>query len=186
MLDLSAVLEPRWLRAAFDSALRQRASNVGWIRHALTHARGHRGAWRLRGIVLDYERDNQVSESVLESFLMELALFTGRVPQRQMKLTLPDGQRIRLDFAWPDLRFCLEVDSYEHHGLRNQFHKDRARDRGLMALGWVVQRYTWPEIFDDSRRVIHELSESLERRAAEMDRLLLRDGDGVEWTRWAA
>jgi hypothetical protein len=47
MIDLASVLDDPWLRAAMDSAIRQRKTNLAWISQALEkHGRGRRGADR--------------------------------------------------------------------------------------------------------------------------------------------
>ena len=53
------------------------------------------------------------------------------------------GGRYRLDFAWPDRKLGLECDSWEHHGDRVAFGKDRERLSEMVALGWRVLLVTW-------------------------------------------
>lgn len=60
----------------------------------------------------------------------------------QWKVQLCDGRNIRLDFAWPELRVALEVDHPFWHAGAEESHRDRSRDRQLMAMGWSVPRVT--------------------------------------------
>jgi len=166
MLDLASVLDNAWLRATFDSALRQRKTNLAWISRALRdHGRGRRGAERLRALVAEYRREDEVSDSVLESFGIELGRATGRKPKLHWQVL--DGERLiaEVDFAWPEVRLCVELDGWSQHGTRAAFVRDRARDRALLRLGWMVLRYTWQDVTVDREAVIGELVSTYDYRA---------------------
>jgi uncharacterized membrane protein YeaQ/YmgE (transglycosylase-associated protein family) len=85
LLDLSAELEPKWLRACLDSALRRGAS-LKWLRGFFDRrGRGHRGMSRLNVLLSEYEAGGaEIPDSVLESFAMELGLFT-RAPRSERR-----------------------------------------------------------------------------------------------------
>ncbi|WP_344342725.1 endonuclease domain-containing protein [Agrococcus versicolor] len=46
-------------------------------------------------------------------------------------------------------RLVVECDGAEHHGVWQAHEADRARDRALTALGFVVVRLTYRQILDD-------------------------------------
>jgi hypothetical protein len=166
VLDLASVLDDGWLRAAFDSALRQRKTNIAWISQTLhRRGRGRRGADRLRKLVGEYRRGDEVPDSVLESMGVELARATGRKPK--LHWAVLDGARLiaEVDFAWPEVRLCVELDGWAQHGTRAAFGQDRARDRALVRLGWMVLRYTWQDVTSDPESVIGELATTYESRA---------------------
>ncbi len=166
MIDLASVLDDVWLRATLDSALRQRKTNLAWISRALQeHGRGRRGANRLRTLVREYQHEDEVPDSVLESMAVELARASGRKPKLHWKVL--DGERLiaEVDFAWPEVRLCVELDGWNHHGTRAAFVRDRARDRALVRLGWVVLRYTWQDLTGDRESVIGELVSAYNSRA---------------------
>src|SRR6202022_2270115 len=165
MVDLASILDDAWLRAALDSALRQRKTNLAWISQALNnHGSGHRGAHRLRSLVDEYQAEHEVPDSALESLAMELALATGYRPKLHWNVL--DGARLiaEVDFAWPEVRLCVELDGWRQHGTRAAFSRDRARDRALNRLGWMVLRYTWEEVTDDRELIISELVSTYESR----------------------
>jgi very-short-patch-repair endonuclease len=56
------------------------------------------------------------------------------------------GERIRIDFAFPDVRLAIEVDDYETHGTPMGFVHDRERQNRLVVLGWTVLRFTWHDL----------------------------------------
>ena len=62
-------------------------------------------------------------------------------PVRQLPLTLPSGELIRLDLAWPDIRLAVEPGHSWWHGGDLRQRADQARDRACAVLGWHVHRY---------------------------------------------
>ncbi len=53
-----------------------------------------------------------------------------------------NGERFRLDFAYPDQKIAIEYDGWEWHSSRSAFDRDRRRDRMLQLAGWTVLRIT--------------------------------------------
>jgi hypothetical protein len=68
---------------------------------------------------------------------------------------------IVVDFGWRDARLIVETDGHPHHGTREAFERDRARDARLIAAGWRVVRFA-------ERQVRHEAG-----GVAELLRILL-------------
>jgi hypothetical protein len=141
-----------------DSAIRQRKSNLIWIARALDYGSGHRGVERLRALVSSNSGEDEITDSVLESFAMELGLASGRKPRLHWRICHGSRFIAEVDFAWPEVRLCLELDGWKHHGTRAAFTRDRARDRTLFGLGWAVLRYTWQDVMNDRQRAIDELA----------------------------
>jgi very-short-patch-repair endonuclease len=166
MVDLASVLDDAWLRATLDSALRQRKTNLAWIFRALRdHGNGRRGASRLRALIGEYRREDEVPDSVLESLWLELGRAAGRKPKLHWNVL--EGERLiaEVDFAWPEVRLCVEVDGWMQHGTRSASVRDRARDRALLGLGWMVLRYTWQDVTGNRESVIRELVSTYHSRA---------------------
>ena len=67
----------------------------------------------------------------------------------------------RVDFAWPGHRVVVETDGWQTHGRRRAFEDDRARDADLIALGYVVLRFTWRQLRDEPTRVAARLAAAL-------------------------
>lgn len=64
------------------------------------------------------------------------------VPETQYAITLPTGERIRLDFAWPRFKIVLEVDHPFWHAGVDASHRDKRRDRKAAMVGWLTIRVT--------------------------------------------
>ncbi len=166
MIDLASVLDDAWLRAAMDSAVRQRKSNLAWISQTLyKHGRGRRGADRLRILLGEYQQGDEVPDSVLESFTMELAAEIGHMPKLHWRILEAERLIAEVDLAWPEVRLCVELDGWMHHGSRAAFARDRVRDRTLFGLGWMVMRYTWQDVTVDRESMIDELARAYDSRA---------------------
>ena len=56
-------------------------------------------------------------------------------------LRLIDGDTIVCDFADPIAKIDFEVDGIAYHSGDVQVARDRARDRRVLAAGWVTVRY---------------------------------------------
>ena len=85
------------------------------------------------------------SASVLEARMSTLLRLHG-VPLPVPEHTVLDahGQFVgRVDFAYPELRYAIEVDGYESHAGLRAFRHDRVRQNDLMDRGWSLHRFTW-------------------------------------------
>ena len=106
---------------------------------------------------LPREVDSMPTESELERRMLTLCADAG-LPQ-------PVAQwqcgRHRIDFAWPEHRVLVETDGWDTHGPRRAFEDDRARDADLIALGFVVLRFTWLQIARTPARVAARLAAAL-------------------------
>lgn len=166
MIDLAAVLDDGWLRAALDSAIRQDRSHLTRIwRLLLRWGPGRRGAGRLRSLVEEYRRGAEVPDSALEAFALRLARATGQMPKVHYEVRDRGRFVAEVDLAWPQLRLGIELDGWAYHATRQNFVKDRARDRALFQLGWSVLCYTWGDVMHDHDSFIEELAQIFEAQA---------------------
>ena len=166
MIDLASVLDDKWLRAALDSALRQGRTNLAWISQALNESgNGHRGADRLRALLAEYRDGDELPDSVLESFAVQLGRATGRKPKLHWNVLDGDRRVAEVDLAWPEVRLSVELDSWLWHSSREAFEEDRARDRALQRLGWMVLRWTWGDVSSDPDSLVANLAAIYESRA---------------------
>jgi very-short-patch-repair endonuclease len=103
-----------------------------------------------RGGVARYERwvDQAIERSrpSQSGFEVDVARAVTRaglpVPERQFELTLPTGERIHIDLAWPSVRLGVEPGHSWWHGGDLQMERDAARDRACDMIGWRIMRYS--------------------------------------------
>jgi very-short-patch-repair endonuclease len=88
--------------------------------------------------------------SPLESRFFEL-LSSSNLPSPELQHVVVDRGAFvaRLDFAWPDVRFAVEMDGYSFHSDIRSFARDRERGNDLTLLGWKVVRGTWDDAEND-------------------------------------
>lgn len=136
------------LAARLDDRKFQRAAEDCWHLKLLTpkssaaylgrHRRmGKDGTLRMQRWLDHALKVNRPAESGLELDLLE-ALRAVKLPEpvRQHTLRLPNGSRIRVDFAWPDLKLCIEPGHSWWHGGDEGIRRDNERRLGALAIGW--------------------------------------------------
>ena len=108
------------------------------------------------------------SHSGLELDFVEMIEKVGLpTPVRQHPLTLPSGELIHLDLAWPDVRLAIEPGHSWWHGGDLRQRQDQARDRACGLLGWHVHRYD-EDSTRDPAATARELLALYRRRVAEL------------------
>lgn len=72
----------------------------------------------------------------------------------------------RLDFAYPALKLCVEVDGYAWHHDPAKVAADHARRNRLRIDGWQILVYTWPQVRDTPDQIVAEIVQAYRRLAA--------------------
>jgi len=74
---------------------------------------------------------------------------------REEQLPLPETNRpagsFYVDCRWPEHRLTVELDSFRYHNSRRSWEQDRRREREARARGDEFRRYTWADVFEQSR-----------------------------------
>jgi hypothetical protein len=108
------------------------------------------GAADLRAVL---RGDVRLTLSALERAFLALLLREG--------LPLPETNRIAtgryVDCRWPGRRVTVELDGYRSHDSRHSWQLDRRREREAYARGDDFRRYTYEDVFEDSRGMLSEL-----------------------------
>lgn len=71
------------------------------------------------------------------------------------------GRRVIPDITFPALRTIAEVDSWEHHGGRDDFERDRRRHTDFQAEGWRTLQFTARQIRTDPDWVVARTRQTL-------------------------
>lgn len=105
--------------------------------------KGRRGsaAWsRLEEIT---QRVGRPTMSDLELAFQDALVATGLPPaHQQYPMTLPNGQPIHVDLAYPSRRLALEVDHTAWHNTASAVERDKVRDLELGMVDWLCVRFT--------------------------------------------
>jgi hypothetical protein len=101
--------------------------------------------------------DVKVSLSKLERGFLERLEADG--------LPLPETNRLasgrRVDCRWPDHKLTVELDGFRFHNSRRSWEQDHQREREARARDDEFRRYTYSDVFEDSRYMLAELRELL-------------------------
>jgi uncharacterized protein DUF559 len=66
-----------------------------------------------------------------------------------------------VDALWPDAKLIVELDSWEHHGHRAAFERDRARDPKLLIAGYRTIRVTHRRLDREAAQLAAEIRQLL-------------------------
>jgi very-short-patch-repair endonuclease len=99
------------------------------------------------------------AESGLETYV-RLALRSARFPVRSQVVIAGIG---RVDLPVGD-RLVIELDGAAWHGGIADFERDRARDRALIARGYVVMRATYRQVMFELPAIIEQIRTLVRRR----------------------
>jgi hypothetical protein len=156
LIDLAGELDPTVLRRVVDAALVERLVTPRRLDDAMARlgGRGRKGFGALRSAmaptvppVVKSAAGAPELESVCEAAALRVLAAAGLpAPVCQYVISTPDGQALRLDFAWPDRRVALEVDGFRWHGGPRERDRDSRRTNTLFAMGWIVIRTTPHEL----------------------------------------
>ena len=167
LLDVGSVLSQKGLEEALDSGLRQRLTSVDRLRAGVARLgeRGSRGPGAL-GKLLEARSDVVPTDSALETRLSRL-LRRHRLPQPQRQVEVREGREFigRVDFAYPELKVAIEVQSYRWHSSWPARLSDMERLNRLQTLGWIVIQVTYEDMERHPDMVAHRIRAALESRS---------------------
>ena len=126
---------PRAL-ATLDAALHSRRCTPAELADAVDLQSGRRGIAGVRGLLA--LADGR-AESAMESEA-RLAMLDHGLPKPELQYVINgrDGERWRVDFAWPEARVAAEYDSVQFHCGPAEMVRDRKRIAGIQEMGWIV------------------------------------------------
>ncbi|MFG1933574.1 DUF559 domain-containing protein [Mycobacterium sp. NPDC048908] len=134
---------PRAL-ATLDAALRSGACGRAELWRAALAQAGRRGIVAMRELI---PLSDPLAESPMES-KARLAMIDGGLPVPQLQYQIIDGNgdRRRVDFAWPEHRLAVEYDGLDWHSQPDAMKRDRRRREALEAAGWVIMSIVFEDV----------------------------------------
>jgi very-short-patch-repair endonuclease len=141
-LDVAPRHEPAWVRRLIKDAEFRKLLTIPDLVAVLERHPNWRGRRALAAIVAPLIDDSRPTRSELEDRFLAFC--------RRRKLPLPEtnarlvinGRRYEPDALWRAARVIVELDGRDAHTRELAFHEDRARDRTLIAAGWIPIRVT--------------------------------------------
>lgn len=156
LVDLGAVLPLGSVSRALDRAIGRQLASLAEIRSALNSVarKGRAGVGIMRRL-LDERGNAPTTSSTLQARMATLIRRHGLTsPVPEHCVLDRHGQFVgTVDFAYPEIKYAIEVDGYEFHTGLKEFRHDRVRQNDLVDLGWTVHRFTWTDVDQLSPRV---------------------------------
>lgn len=149
LFDLAADLTQTNLTSVIDQVLKAGDSSLeelGAMSLRLCHPSRRGSELFLRTLIERGGRKPVESHPELDVLNGLLARGVPVAPQKELRL--PNGKRIRIDLAVPDVRWAVEIDVHPDHNQRAGIVSDKQRDRQLHHIDWQVERVTDDDLLD--------------------------------------
>ncbi len=152
LFDLAEVIDEKQLEHAFEEADRLRLLRVRELEYICERGHGRKALRPVRRLLEDmrYPEDTQ---SPLEDRVLDLC--------RDYNLPRPVTGAVVLgrevDAFWPAQKVMVEADSWQFHGQRAAFERDRERDAAMQVEGYRVIRLTHRRLDRESATVVDQL-----------------------------
>lgn len=155
------------LQSVLDRAERRGILDVAAIEARLGESGGRGGHRKLRTALEPWTTISDADyRSLLERFSAMVLAPAGLPPhETNGSFTLGNGRAILIDIVFRGALLAIEVDGRSVHDRAIQSEGDKARDRELQKLGWVILRFTWRDIRDRPDMVLADIRTILEARA---------------------
>jgi hypothetical protein len=159
-LDVAATSRPRRLQRMLERSEELRLFDLEPVESVLARNKGHHGAGPLSRAIALY-KPAPFTRSGLERRFLELV--------RKADLPRPttgfNEAGFELDVYWPERRFAVELDTYETHGSRAAFERDRLRQEELKLAGIEMVRVTGTRLDREPTEVMRRIARLLADRA---------------------
>lgn len=144
------------LNGAAEEADRLKLLRLRDLEAVCERGRGRRALKPMRRLLADLRPPDE-GRSPLE---IRFAAFV-----REHRLPLPvqnaDVLDHEVDALWPEAKLIVELDSWEHHGHRAAFERDRARDPKLLIAGYRTIRVTHRRLDREAAKLAEEIRQLL-------------------------
>lgn len=145
VIDMSSRLGVEGTGRLVDELMRRGLLKLPALRQRVDELRPAPGrSIRVLRLVLAARRGRfDPGESTLESRIrrvIERKRFPSPVGQHWVR---DRGFKVRLDFAYPEVKVYLEGDSFGYHSLASDLDQDVRKRNGLTARGWRGLHFTW-------------------------------------------
>jgi Transcriptional regulator, AbiEi antitoxin/Protein of unknown function (DUF559) len=141
LVDLTDVLDHHQLANVIHEAAFRKRFDPEATQGALSRAAGRHRLHVLARALAAHESGSAGTRSSLEDRFLAIVASAGLPEPIVNSPVQAGGRRIEVDFQWPELGLCVEIDG-DGHGRARTRRVDRARDEALCAVGRKVLRLT--------------------------------------------
>jgi hypothetical protein len=141
LVDIAGKCSIETLKNAFDAGITKRLFTIEGVMKELQHI-GTRGRSRvslLDPILAIADKRYEKTDSPGEIDIIDVINRAGLpLPVPQLRIPLSQTDTAVPDFAYPDRKIAIEVQSWRWHGGPAKHDDDARRALALAALGWIV------------------------------------------------
>jgi hypothetical protein len=159
LLDNAPSVSAHRLQRLLERTEELRIFDLGPVESLLDRCQRHPGTGPLRRALALY-RPPPFTRSELERQFL-LAVSAAGLPPPATGFNVAGYE---LDAYWPQERLAVELDTFETHGGREAFERDRRRDEDLKLVGVETVRITGRRLESEPRQVIQRVARLLAQR----------------------
>jgi very-short-patch-repair endonuclease len=137
LFDLAEVVDYGQLHGATEEADRQKMLRLRELERICERGRGRRALRPIRRLLAELAAPTEGRSPLENRFHAFCRRY--RLPEPVRNVHVLDHE---VDALWPAAKLVVELDSWEHHGHRAAFERDRARDPKLLLAGYRTVRIT--------------------------------------------
>ena len=159
ILDYAADARPAELPRIVNQAHVKGLVTPDDLRAILARTPGRRGAPLLKAVLARHEgpiKFRSGGERIVLAILQR-----ARLPKPEVN-AIAEGEEI--DFLYREPKVAIELDGGAAHGTPAAVDRDRRKDAYMRSKGYVVLRYSWWQIEEETEAVIAEISAKLAAR----------------------
>jgi hypothetical protein len=156
LFDLAEVAPFNSLKGAGEEADRLKLLRLRELEQVCERGRGRRALRPVRRLVEEL-RPADEGRSPLE------IRFAGFIMEHKLPPPVQNVQALdhEVDALWPAAKLIVELDSWEYHGHRAAFERDRARDAKLLIAGYRTIRITHRRLDREPAQLAAEIRQLL-------------------------
>jgi hypothetical protein len=156
LFELAEVAPYETLKGAAEEADRLKRLRLCEMEQVCERGRGRRALRPMRRLLAELQAPDE-GRSPLE------IRFAAFVREHDLPTPVQNADVLghEVDALWPAGKLVVELDSWEHHGHRAAFERDRARDPRLLIAGYRTVRVTHLRLDREADRLEAEIRELL-------------------------
>lgn len=161
LFDIAEIDSEDRLRGAWEEADRLHLLRLRAVEGVCERGYGRRALRPIRRLLAEARAPSQ-TRSPLEKRFQDFVA-AHRLPPPATNVTVLDHE---VDALWPQARLVAELDSWEFHGHRDAFERDRARDPELLLAGYRTIRVTHRRLDREAVTLAAQIRELLKAPSA--------------------
>jgi hypothetical protein len=156
VFDLAEVSSYEELKKTAEAADRRNLLQLRELEEVCERGRGRRALKPVRRLLAELAAPDEGRSPLEIRFAAFVRLYRLPVPMQNVEVL---GHEV--DALWPSAKLIVELDSWEHHGHRAAFERDRARDPKLLIAGYRTIRVTHRRLDREAEQLAVEIRQLL-------------------------